>query len=818
MEDGPYNLDSFRDINDAGELKRIAGHFSERSNQLAACLERVERELAHRSREISQQNILLEDSLRLLHEAQEEAEAGARTKSNFLANMNHEIRMPMSAIIGLGRLALNTDLSDKQRNYIVKIVDAGTSLLGILNDILDFAKIESGKLEIEASDFDLDQVIESVSEVVGHIASDKELELVFDLPPEVPGALIGDALRLGRILTNLVDNAFKFTECGEVLVRVEQVVRKDQRVNLKFSVKDTGIGMSAAQCRRLFHAYTKADGPATREYGGTGLGLTISRHLVELMGGTIAVDSAPGRGSTFSFTAWFGLGKVLRSRRLPEPSRGQRILVADDNSAAREILATHCQGLGFVVDEASSGAQAVTAVREAAVGGRPYALVLMDWVMPGMSGLQTARAIKGDPAIAPAPAVVMVTAFGHEDVRSEAEDLVLEGFLAKPVRSSALFNILVRLFDGSADAGMPGPGTGPRQRPLEGLRGLRVLLVEDNPINQQIGVEMMAGEGIVVEVANDGRAAVAKLKAGDRYDVVLMDLQMPVMDGYEAAAAIRSDPAMQTLPIVAMTAHVMAEERRRCLDAGMNEHLAKPLDPDVLFDTLARWGAMRPISAPGSMVPQAEAPSSAAADAAGTAPFALDGFDTASALRRTGGNLMLYRRLLTMFVADQADAALDLRSALEAGDRVTAQRIAHSTKGVAALIGATQVADIAVRLENGMNNSQEYELLMDRFAVCLSAAITTIRQAMPFEPVLDAAGQEDSAVSSKELLQRLMQYLSSSDGDSLSYFAKHRSRMALLLGPDAGAVEQDINSFAFDTALERLSKIESHLKLDPGNQ
>jgi len=361
----------------------------------------------------------------------------------------------------------------------------------VINDVLDFSKIEAGKLDIESIGFVLDSVAEDVATVVAHKINEKALELIFDVAPDVPQGLIGDPLRIGQILTNLINNAAKFTEKGEVVVRVRQLQRRDLRVLLQFSVSDSGIGMTQAQCDKLFRPFTQADGSTTRKYGGTGLGLAICKRLVELMEGEISADSEPGKGSLFTFTAWLGIGDLSHQRVLPEQLNGMRVLIVDDNPAARAVLAGHCSELPILVDEVSSGAEAVAAVRKAAGSRKPYGLVLMDWSMPGLNGIDAARTIKEGDGASDAPAVVIVTAFGREDIKTEAEQAALDGFLIKPVRMSTLTDTLVSLFFQQQEAGAAVAQQSGEQ--VYRFADLRVLLVEDNPINQQIAVELMEG-------------------------------------------------------------------------------------------------------------------------------------------------------------------------------------------------------------------------------------------------------------------------------------------------------------------------------------
>ena len=542
-----------------------------------------------------------------LTEANQRAEEATQMKSMFLANMSHEIRTPMNAVIGMAYLALKTPLSEKQRDYVNKIHNAGTSLLGVINDILDFSKIEAGRLDIEAVDFRLDDVIASVTSITAQKAQDKGLEFLAEVANSVPQNLVGDPLRLGQVIANLINNSIKFTEHGDVYLKAELLEQVGERARLRFSVKDTGIGMTPEQAARLFQPFSQADMSTTRKHGGTGLGLTICRRLVELMGGEIWLESEPGVGSTFLFTVSVGVASgPARSRIVPEQLRAVSALVVDDNAAARDILVHALDGFCARVDAVSSGEEAIAAV-EQHDSGRPYDVIFMDWRMPGMDGIQAARLIKEDPQLKTRPAVVLVTAFGREDVREEAERIQMDGFLLKPVTTSMLVDTLVTLFAGARqDRTVLAPEV---DRHADRLRGLRVLLAEDNEINQQIAVELLEGVGATVEVANDGLEAVRKLldqPMPPNYDVVLMDLQMPEMDGYQATNKIRSDPRFASFPIIAMTAHATIDERQKCLAAGMNGHVSKPIDPSSLFDTLERF--VVPTAKGPAVPPQEPAP------------------------------------------------------------------------------------------------------------------------------------------------------------------------------------------------------------------
>ncbi len=760
-----------------------------------------------------------------LIEARNKAESATRAKGDFLANMSHEIRTPMNAILGMAHLALKTDLTPKQRDYLNKIQLSANSLLGVINDILDFSKIEAGKLSMESIGFNLDEVLENLATLMTVKAQEKEgIEILFSTDANVPRSLVGDPLRLSQILTNLLNNAVKFTKHGEIVVSAELFDMGTYRAEIKFSVRDTGIGMTGEQVSRLFTPFTQADASITRKYGGTGLGLTISQRIVEMMGGRIWVESASGVGSTFFFTAVFGLGQEeSRLCHLPPADlRGIKALVVDDNPTSREIFQKMLESFTFKVTLAASGEEGLNEI-EKSIGERPFDIVVMDWKMPGMDGFVAARRIKQDSRLTRAPVIVLVSAYGREEIMWRAEAAGLDAFLIKPISPSVMFDTIIQALtkDTSSEFG-PFDRKDPALRKLKGLEGARVLLVEDNDLNQQVAMEILAGAGMIVSLAANGQEALDAVRA-NRYDAILMDVQMPVMDGYTATRLIRRDSRFKDLPIIAMTAHAMAGDQEKSAAAGMNDHITKPIDPEQLYAVLVRWISASP-APDGEESPEKMSPLdtvgpflvSSTPTSVEEKPFpeVLEGFDLVDGLRRLQGNKALYRKLLSGFAARYAHSADDIRQALDAGDYRKVHGKIHDIKGLAGNLAALPLQAAAAELEKlikpaDKKNPPPPDILKNAFAAFETRMDHALRSAQIMEPLsvkpspaprVESTGELPPDLA-REASGKLREAAEMGDISALTAIAEEMATRSKLFAPYLLRIAQLIDDFDFEGIL-----------------
>ena len=771
----------------------------------------LERQVAARTSELAHAN---EDLAR----ARDAAEEATRAKSNFLANMSHEIRTPMNAIIGMSTLALRLDLEAKARDYVQKVHNSASSLLGIINDILDFSKIEAGKLVLEQHPFAIDQVMEYLANVISLRANAKNIELHFKFAPTLPEVLIGDSMRLGQVLINLGNNAVKFSEDGDIVFGVEPLLLTEDQVDTHFWVSDNGIGMSPEQAATVFQSFTQADASTSRRFGGTGLGLAISSRIVEAMGGTIWVESELGEGSTFHFRVPFGIGTPADASgrmALADELKGLRILVVDDNRLACEVVTEIGGQAGMRVEQAHSGAEALEMIESAFREDQAYQLVLMDWKMPNMSGLDCTAEISA--RYGPrSPPIVVMTAYGEDEVQREADarSIDFRACIHKPVTPSTLLETI-----GDAVYFTNRGAANATQRyndaivPYDHLSGLKVLLVEDNELNQELAGELLSAAGIEVSLAENGAVALEMLAQNDQYDGILMDCQMPVMDGYEATRRIRSNPSWRDLPVIAMTANVLASDRKLAADAGMNDHIAKPLDIEQMFACIARWMAPAAVNATYPAQPDSLAPQPALPPLTGTeaedrpdvltldALPTLPGIDRARGLQRCMGKLPLYRNQLTRFSTALRRFESEFVQALTAQDPEAATRIAHTLKGSSASIGALALASAAAELEAACTSGED-KVRIDTLLQSLLQQLHVVAKGLA---QLDAADPDPPAAHladpTPETLLNLRKLIDDSDVEALALAESlHLQAMGHPLEAELRAIHLALSDFEFERA------------------
>ncbi|GAA5316838.1 MAG: hypothetical protein AseanaTS_20420 [Candidatus Pelagadaptatus aseana] len=737
--------------------------------------------------------------------ARKMADEASQAKSDFLANMSHEIRTPMNAIIGMSYLALQSGLNAKQHNYVIKVNNSARALLGIINDILDFSKIEAGKLAIEKIPFQLDDLLENLATVIGLKADEKGLELLFDIEPNLPLALVGDPMRLNQILINLSNNAVKFTDQGEIIIRVRLIASSTQHAELEFQVQDTGIGLSDTEKSKLFQSFSQADTSTSRKYGGTGLGLAISKSITHMMQGKIGVDSKLGEGSTFYFTAKLGLQEnpAQLSTSQQASLENLRVLIVEDNVSARTILSSMTSSFGMIVNAVNDSENAMVAIQKAIADNNPYDVLIIDWNLPNTDGIDCIKQIQQEQH-QQAPAILMVTAYGKDNVLQAAleKGVTPPLTLTKPVTPSHLMDAISQALGRGITRTTDLPHHSKTDAASASLKGAKVLLVEDNEINRELAMELLLSKELLVECAENGQIALDKLNAGQTFDGVLMDVQMPVLDGYEATRQIRQNPEFDSLPIIAMTANVMAGDREKAITAGMDDHIGKPINIHEMFSTMAKW------ITPSRPRHTEKNESNREGAHQQTLPL-LRTIDTDFGLEITQHNVALYRKFLVKFREAQRDFESRFNVAINSDHLEDARLISHSLKGVAGNIGAKSIHALASELEAACQQSVvATKAPLEKLVTALNNVIDELEIITEEEPRVDSHKPETSREELQPLLAQLSKSLSQCDADAIDIIEQiinQTNNQQLLTG--LLKIKTLIDRFDFEEAEQELNKI-----------